>query len=161
MRRNLLGNINFAWLYVICCWNSCLMPQVIQTEVWPWLFGIFERFLESWLDYPISAGYRSMPLDYEGRVIGNVFSVWGDSVHWEDFHSLNIRRVNFSVVEQTVICKQWYFRNAKLMIVLKFENSFFCKTNKFWDISSGFIANLIGVRIPFVTVCFRTNSCFN
>ena len=36
------------------------------------------------------------------------------------FCSLDIRRANFSAVEQIVICKQCYFKNAKLMSVLKF-----------------------------------------
>ena len=31
-----------------------------------------------------------------------------------------VRRANFSSVEQIVICKQYYFKNATLMSVLKF-----------------------------------------
>ena len=36
------------------------------------------------------------------------------------FVHLDIRRANFSAVEQIVICEQYYFKNAKLMSVLKF-----------------------------------------
>ena len=51
---------------------------------------------------------------------------------WKCFCSLDIRRANFSAVEQIVICKQCYFKNAKLMSVLKFfENAVFNKTSEF------------------------------
>ena len=45
------------------------------------------------------------------------------------FVHLDIRRANFSVVEQIVICKQYYFKNAKLMSVLKMP--FSSKTSEF------------------------------
>ena len=63
----------FVWSYKIHCWNSCPIPQVIQMESWPWLFGIFKRFLEPWLDCPRSAGHHATPLDYERPIIGMSF----------------------------------------------------------------------------------------
>ena len=64
-------------------------------------------------------------------LVGSVFPLEVILFIEKVFCSLDIRRANFSVVEQIVICKQCYFKNAKLMSVLKFENSFFNKTNKF------------------------------
>ena len=63
----------FIWSCKIRCWNSCPMPQVIQMEICPWLFGTFEKLLESWLDFPITAGHHDMPLDYERPIIGMFF----------------------------------------------------------------------------------------
>ena len=48
------------------------------------------------------------------------------------FRSLDIRRANFSAVEQIVICKQCYLKNAKAYVCLEvFENAVFNKTSEF------------------------------
>ena len=49
-----------------------------------------------------------------------VYNVDVGQFSWDLTGSLDIRRANFSAVEQIVICKQYYFKNAKLMSVLKF-----------------------------------------
>ena len=142
----------FVWPYRICCWISCPIPQVTQMEICPWLFSTFERFLESWLDFPRSAGCHAMPLDYERPIIGNVFfpsevilSTERIFVHW-----IFVVWISLSF-EQLTIFKQCHLKNAKLMSVLKFfENAFFVVKQNLQecDINSRFIANLTGVRIP-------------
>ena len=56
---------------------------------------------------------HAMPLD------------WSAFVHLMFFVRISL------LFEQKVMCKQCYFKNAKLTSVLKFENSFFSKTSFF------------------------------
>ena len=65
-------------------------------------------------------------------LVGSVFPLEVIFFIEKVFCSLDIRRANFSAVEQIVICKQCYFKNAKLMSVLKFfETAAFNKTSEF------------------------------
>ena len=82
------------------------MPQVIQMEICPWLFGTFGETAPGVLDT------MSCPLAY------------GRPVYWkcppfvvimESFHSSNFCHENFYVVKQIVTSKQWYLKNAKPM----------------------------------------------
>ena len=85
-------------------------------------------------------------------LIGSVFPLEVILFIEKVFCLLDIRRVNFSTVEQIVICKQCYFKNAKLMSILKFLKCIFSvKQANFviCDVNSGFTASLTGVRIPF------------
>ena len=103
-----------------------------------------------------------MDNDHVCPLIGSVFPF--DVILFEDFYSLDFLRVNFSAVEQIVICKQYYFKNAKLMSVMKFlKMHFSVKQANFvkCDVNSEFTASPTGVRMPFVTVCFQTNPCFS
>ena len=110
----------FIWSYRIRCWNSCPIPQGIQMEICPWLFGIFDRFFESWLDCPRCVGQWSCRAPWLWEICHwKHLSIWSDFVYWESFHSLDIRCVNFSIVKQLAICKQWYSNNAKFMSVLR------------------------------------------
>ena len=56
--------------------------------------------------------------DHVCPLVGSVFPL--EVILEKIFCSLDIRRANFSAVEQIVICKQYYFKNATLMSVLKF-----------------------------------------
>ena len=65
-------------------------------------------------------------------LVGSVFPLEVILFIEKVFCSLDIRRANFSAVEQIVICKQCYFKNAKLMSIFKFlKMHFFSKIGKF------------------------------
>ena len=122
-------------------------------EICPWLFGIFERFSESWLDCP--RWWKMI-----------MYAPWSEvffHLRWtfslRKFLFTRYSHVNFSVVEQITMWKQRYSNNAKFMLVLKFLKIHFSVKQILQesDINSGFIASPTGVRIPFVKICFRTN----
>ena len=87
-----------------------------------------------------------------------VFLVEKTFVRW-----IFIARISL-LFEQIVICKQYYFKNAKIMSVLKFfENTVFNKTSEFCKMwcQLRIYSKPYRSQDTFVTVCFQTNPCFS
>ena len=61
-----------------------------------------------------------MDNDHVCPLVGSVFPLEVILFIEKVFCSLDILRANFSAVETIFICKQYYFKNAKVMSVLKF-----------------------------------------
>ena len=121
-RRSSFDHARFvAGIHVQCPnwfrWRSA--PGYLAFWEIPWILTWLPQMMDN--DHVVPLGWKC-------------FSTWGDPFYWEGFCSLDIRHANFSAVEQIVICKQCYFKNAKLMSVLKFlkmhfsiKASEFCK----------------------------------
>ena len=98
----------------------------------PGYSAFLERFFAYWLDCPRLIRHHVMPLDYERLVIGNVFSVWGDSVHWGGLCSLNIHCVNFSAIWIINHMQTMSFKECKAYVYLEiFWKCIFCSKTKF------------------------------
>ena len=131
------------------------LPQVNWT---------LKDLLQPWLDCPrLIEGWHVMPLVDRRLVVWKCRPFEVIFVHWESFCFSEHSLYEFLRCQTNSQMRTMIFKQCKVYVCLEvLKKMRFLAESFLYDRSTQDLEqSLTGVRIPFVTVCFRTNPCFN